>query len=121
MRSPAPLPRPTKRRARAAPLASRLALTLTFATLAPAAGAQVREPAPPADAAPDAETIGFRTWQMVPPEDAGTTNDPPRRAPGPSVRERGTRTRRAPVGSGALMILVLVGAMAYYVIKRLRR
>jgi hypothetical protein len=42
-------------------------------------------------------------------------------AKGPSLRERGGRTRRASPASGVLFVAIIVGAIGYYVLKRLRR
>ncbi len=51
------------------------------------------------------------------------TEDPaPRPVRGPSVRERGgRRSRGASTASGAMMLVMLIGALGYYVIKRVRR
>jgi hypothetical protein len=55
-------------------------------------------------------------------EDASADAGTPRPVRGPSVRERGgRRSRGASTASGALMLVMLVGAMGYYVWKRLRR
>lgn len=45
----------------------------------------------------------------------------PRPDPGPSMKERGARTRRANPASGVLFVAVLVGAMGYWVLKRFKR
>jgi hypothetical protein len=51
---------------------------------------------------------------------SSTTNDKPAR--GPAVRERGGRRSRAgSSASGFLFLAILVGAMGYYVVKKLRR
>jgi hypothetical protein len=53
-------------------------------------------------------------------DDAGARLEPPAR--GPAVRERGARRPRGgSSAAGALLITLLVGAMALYVVKRLRR
>lgn len=63
------------------------------------------------------------TSTMPAPAPAPTaTEETPRPARGPSVRERGgRRSRGASTASGALMLFILVGAIGYYVIKKLRR
>ena len=77
-------------------------------------------------------------WQGGPVADAGestpatpaptspapsqSSQAPDRPVRGPAVRERGgRRSRGASTASGALMLTILIGAMAYYVIKRIRR
>ena len=45
----------------------------------------------------------------------------PKPDPGPSVRERGSRTRRGNPASGALFLVIIIGTLGWYVIKRLRR
>ena len=53
-------------------------------------------------------------------DDAGATAPPRQR--GASVRERGgRRSRGASTASGVLFLVILVGAMGWYVVKRLRR
>jgi hypothetical protein len=59
-------------------------------------------------------------------EDAGpmatTTATTERPVRGPAVRERsGRRSRGASTASGVLMLVMLIGFMGYYVVKKLRR
>ena len=66
-------------------------------------------------------------------EDAASTTPVPTAAPtptttterpvrGPAVRERGgRRSRGASTASGVLMLVMLIGFMGYYVVKKLRR
>jgi hypothetical protein len=61
---------------------------------------------------------------LIPPpsDDAGASDPPPRPVRSPSVRERsGRRSRGASTASGVLFLVILVGAMGWYVVKRLRR
>ena len=56
----------------------------------------------------------------VPVPVAPVTSSVPAR--GPALRERaGRRSRSGGTASGVLMLAVLVGAMGYYVVKKLRR
>ena len=53
---------------------------------------------------------------------SATPDPPPRPVRGPSVRERGgRRSRGASTASGALMLVILIAFMGYYVVKKLRR
>ncbi|AKV00629.1 hypothetical protein AKJ09_07292 [Labilithrix luteola] len=55
-------------------------------------------------------------------DDAGFAEPGDRPARGPAIREHGgRRSRGASTASGAMMIVILVGAMGYYVVNRLRR
>jgi hypothetical protein len=67
----------------------------------------------------DAASAAAPTSAVAP---TAPTEAAPRAPRGPAVRERGgRRSRGGSAASGALMITVLVGFVAYYVIKRLRR
>lgn len=58
----------------------------------------------------------------VAPAPTTTSSAPERAVRGPAVRERGGRRSRAgSTASGVLMLTILIGAMGYYVMKRLRR
>jgi len=96
------------------------ALALALLLASREAAAQYSE-APPAPAAsPSAAS------SAPPPAPAPATSATPekteRPARGPAVRERGgRRSRGASAASGALFLVILIGAMGYYVVKRLRR
>jgi hypothetical protein len=89
---------------------------LTLASAAPAAAQ-----GGPADA--EAPTALAPLASTSPPGPAPTTtatNDKPAR--GPAVRERGgRRTRGGSAATGALFLVILVGFMGYYVMRKLRR
>ena len=77
-----------------------------------AAGADATPAAPPAP--PPLSPM------IAPAATSSATNDRPAR--GPSMRERGGRRSRAGgTASGVLFLVILVGAMAWYVVKKLRR
>ena len=90
-------------------------LLFAFALLmgAPAAHAQ----GPVEDAG--AEAPSARVPASPAPSTTATTERPVR---GPAVRERsGRRSRGASTASGVLMLVMLIGFMGYYVVKKLRR
>lgn len=79
-----------------------------------AAGSPAPAASPPASQAPPPNPM------IVPTATSSTTNDRPAR--GPAMRERGGRRARAGgTASGVLFLAILVAAMAWYVIKKLRR
>lgn len=74
--------------------------------------------APPS---PKPAPVAPPTGLLAPPP-AASAEAAPRAPRGPAVRERGRRrSRGSSIASGALMLFMLVGAMGYYIIKRLRR
>jgi hypothetical protein len=82
-----------------------------------ASAAATEAGAPAADAAAPAPA-----WPRMPEPSATTTSSSaPRPDPGPGLRERGGRTRRANPASGVLLVLVIVAALGWYVVKRFRR
>lgn len=84
-------------------------------TPAPSESASAAPP-PVASSAPAPPTSA-----PVAPAAAPTETSKPRPDPGPSVKERGSRARRTNPASGPLFLAVLIGAMAYYVIKKIRK
>jgi hypothetical protein len=71
--------------------------------------------------APDA-ALPAPAWPRAPEPSATTTSSSaPRPDPGPGLRERGGRTRRANPASGVLLVIVIVAALGWYVVKRIRR
>lgn len=97
--------------------------TDAFAQLTPApstsASASPRETSSAATAATSAAPSAGPTAPLAAP--SATDSPKPRPDPGPSVKERGSRARRSNPASGPLFVAVLIGAMAYYVIKKIRR
>ena len=91
---------------------------LALASAAPAAAQ-----GGPADAEPPTAPAPLATTSAPGPAPTATpsaTNDRPAR--GPAVRERGGRRSRAgSSATGALFLVILVGFMGYYVMKKLRR
>jgi hypothetical protein len=84
------------------------------------------EPTGATDASTDASPADASTpapvWPRAPEPTATTSSSSgPRPDPGPGLRERGGRTRRANPASGILLVLLLAGAVGWYVKKRLRR
>ena len=76
----------------------------------PAGDAGVMAPAQPTPAAPPTPTA------------AATSTGGDRPVRGPAVRERtGRRSRGASTASGVLMLVMLIGFMVAYVVKKLRR
>ncbi len=76
---------------------------------------------PVADAgAPAALVLDAGATAAVTPS-ATTVQDRSRGPAEPSLRERGGRTRRANPASGVFFVLVLVGTLGYWVLKRIRR
>lgn len=72
--------------------------------------------------APDAAPPPAPVWPRAPEPSATTTSSSgPRPDPGPGLRERGGRTRRANPASGVLLVIVIVAALGWYVVKRMRR
>jgi hypothetical protein len=57
----------------------------------------------------------------TPPPSTSAGQDRTRGPAEPSLRERGGRSRRANPASGVFFVLVLVGALGYWVLKRIRR
>lgn len=103
---------------------SRLALAVFFFSTTVAGVARAQPIVAPAvdasavDASPEAEKPGPR-WPTAP--EPSTTATTPRPDPGPGLRERSSRNRRSNPASGALLILVIVGAIGWYVVKKIRR
>ena len=88
---------------------------------APAASGQgpVDDAAAPADAAVMVPTQAAPLAPTPTPTATSTSQRPVR---GPAVRERsGRRSRGASTASGALMLVMLIGFMVAYVVKKLRR
>jgi len=113
---------------RIASLALAASLFVTSATTTEATFAQLTMPdaassVPSASSGPAASSASAPAAPLAPAIAPTSTasSETPRPPPGPSVRERGSRTRRGNPASGALFLVVLVGAMGWYVIKRLRR
>ena len=78
-----------------------------------------------AGAAADA-AVPAPVWPRAPEPTPTTTtttssSSGPRPDPGPGLRERGGRTRRGNPASGVLFALVIVAALVWYVVKRIRR
>jgi hypothetical protein len=91
-----------------------------LATL-PAQAQGVLEDAAASPSAP-ASTTPAPNPLIVPTASATTSSPNDRPARGPSVRERGGRRSRAgSAASGIFVLVLLVGLMGYYVVKKLRR
>lgn len=92
-----------------------------------AAGAQggpVDDAGAVADAGAAAAAVAPSPVASAPPMATASSSSQPSERPvrGPSVRERaGRRSRGGSAASGALMLTILIGGLAYYVIKRIRR
>jgi hypothetical protein len=90
-------------------------LLFTFALLASTPAARAQGPIEDA-----ASTTPVPTAAPTPTTTPTTTTERPVR--GPAVRERGgRRSRGASTASGVLMLVMLIGFMGYYVVKKLRR
>lgn len=98
-----------------------LAFALLFATsVASAQPVLVIDAGTDAAAGPAAEPVkpGPR-WPTAP--EPSSTSTAPRPDPGPGLRERSSHSRRSNPASGALLIFVIVGAIGWYVVKKIRR
>ncbi|MBS2020342.1 MAG: hypothetical protein JST00_46220 [Deltaproteobacteria bacterium] len=104
-------------------LLASLPATDAFAQLTPAPSASgSASPTETGSAAPAAPSAAPSAAPIAPLAAPSSTDAPkPRPDPGPSVKERGSRARRSNPASGPLFVAVLIGAMAYYVIKKIRR
>jgi hypothetical protein len=76
-------------------------------------------PASAADGAAEFGPIDAGARSAAAEADAGARSHRP--PPGPSLRERSSRGRRANPASGALFIAVIVVAIGYYVVKKFKR
>jgi hypothetical protein len=94
-----------------------------FALLAGTPAAHAQGPIEDAAAeAPSARVPASPTPTTTPTATATTTATSERPVRGPAVRERsGRRSRGASTASGVLMLVMLIGFMGYYVVKKLRR
>jgi len=107
---------------------ARTRLALLFFFIASTAFAQPFkvEPDAASDAAPaasaSASAAPLPAWPRAPEPSATTSSSStPRPDPGPGMRERGGRTRRGNPASGVLLVVVIVAALGWYVMKRIRR
>jgi hypothetical protein len=99
-----------------------LSLASALVAAAPAADAQ----GPVTDAAAEAPSAAVPASPTPAPPPGAPTAPPSatteRPVRGPAVRERGGRRSRAgSTASGVLMLVILIGFMGYYVVKKLRR
>src|SRR4051812_11990907 len=98
-------------------------LALSALTASSPAAAQGSPTEDASSTAPVATSAPPPNPMVVPTATATATtpsNDRPAR--GPALRERaGRRSRGGSAASGALFVVILVGAIGYYVVKRLRR
>lgn len=72
----------------------------------------------------DAGGVPAPVWPRAPEpatKATASSSSGPRPDPGPGLRERGGRTRRANPATGVLFALVIVAALVWYVVKRIRR
>ncbi|MDB5215702.1 MAG: hypothetical protein JWO86_3629 [Myxococcaceae bacterium] len=92
-----------------------------FALVAGTPAAHAQGPIEDAAAeAPSARVPASPTPTTTPTTTTTGTSERPVR--GPAVRERsGRRSRGASTASGVLMLVMLIGFMGYYVVKKLRR
>lgn len=62
-------------------------------------------------------------WPRSPAEPSATTSSSaaPRPDPGPGLKERGGRAGRGNPASGVLLVIVIVAALGWYVVKRIKR
>lgn len=96
-----------------------LAAVVLFSADAHAQFSPVAEAGAAAPLVADAGVPAPATAAVAP---SGTTVQDRSRGPSePSLRERGGRNRRANPASGVFFVLVLVGALGYWVLKRIRR
>jgi hypothetical protein len=75
-----------------------------------------------ASTAASASAVPPPVWPRAPEPSATTSSSSaPRPDPGPGLRERGGRTRRANPASGVVLVFIIVAALGWYVVKRIRR
>lgn len=99
-----------------------LALAQPFKVEADAANTGVTDAAPREAPSPADAAVPAPVWPRAPEPSATTSSSSgPRPDPGPGLRERGGRTRRSNPAGGVLLVFVIVGALGYYVMKRIRR